>query len=472
MEPYVFFMVLSYSVCSIPVEQLQQDKICLQQLNQSIDYCLLASKSEATSIKLSILSQSNMLTLYSTTMETITGIVWCLLTGAICDKHRSLRKIFMVLAPFSLLVGNMLKFINVIFYNQLGVHTLMASYALPHLIGSLYAGLTISFSYIATNSTESNRSLKFFAFEASYVAALAIGSLLSGQILGRSSWINGSEIRNYSGTFLIGSISAMCSMSWISFGVHGIEESKNIDIKLDDNENNNETEEKSKLKYFDILKEMFNVKEIYHSFKYALSKHSKARRNQILVLMVVIILIQLEQIGMYRVMISYTQRMYRWNYEMYSFVSTVASLTGPLISVIALTIFTKVFKLIDIETAMIGMVSLLVATTSIGSILSPFGFYFKIIFGSLSNMLNSSIRSKMSKVIDQNESTKIFAALTVMEVICPFIAAVIYTNTFNATILTYPSLIFQISAMTLFIPFILLIYIEFKYERKEPGEIP
>ena len=465
MEPYIFFMVLSYSVVGLPIAQLPQDKICLQQLNQTIEYCLIASRSESTPIKLSILSQSNIFTLYVTIMETITGITWCLVTGVICDKHRKLRKLFLILAPFSVLIGNMFTLVNVAWYNELGTNTLMACWVLHNIFGSVRAGFTISYSYIATNSTESNRSIKYFTLEASYIAALAIGNIIGGQVLGMNSWINGDEMRNYSGTLFIGSISAICSIVWVSFCVQDIEESNEIDAILVEG-NNNEVEQNSKVKYVDIVKEMFNLKLIYFSFKSALSKHCRTKKSHILILLIAIIFIDVEQLGMSWIVFSYTQRVYRWNYETYSYFSTIATIAGPIVSMIALPMFTKYFKFTDIETAMIGMVSLLVSTISFGSILLPVGYYSKIVLGSLSNMLNSSIRSNISKLIDHDESGKIFAVLIVMEVFGPFIAAVVYTNTFNATILTYPSLVFQISAVTLFIPLILLVYIEFKYERK------
>lgn len=459
----------------IPNEQLQQDKICLQVQDQPVEYCSTLSNQATSPTKLSILAQSNTLSLYATITDTVVGIVWCLLSGSICDKHKQLRKVFLVLAPLQQFLVHGSKLINSVFFYQLGVNSLIFSYIAPAVVGSLHAGMTISFSHIAATSTEMNRSLKFFALEVSFAAGLSIGSLTSGQILGLKSWIRGSEIRNYSGAYMIGAMSALCAMLWIYFVVDmsGKQEEKEKDVELNANksvdekgEEGKELEKECETKFSEIVKEMLNLKEIFNSFRNALSNHSKPKRHQIIILMTIILVVQLDQLGTFKILFSFTQRVYNWDFEMFSYISTIALLTGPLITIVIMPTLTKVFKLVDIETALIGTVSLLFASISIGSILSSFGFYIKIMFGALANMLNPSVRSKMSKVINQSESTKIFAAMTIMEVLCPFLGAIIYTNIFNATMSLYPSLIFQISGVTLLIPFMLLILLEFKYERE------
>ena len=366
-EPYIFFMVLAYSA---PIEQLQQDKLCIQRFHQSIDYCLNVSESKTSEMKLAILSQSNTLSLYATIIYTTFGVIWCLLIGCLCDKHVKLRKPFLIMAPGSILFGNILGMFQVVFFNELGIKMIIASHILPSFVGSFQVGLTLSFAYIATHSTEANRALKYFTFNIAYIIALAIGSLVSGQLLGHSSWIRGSEIRNYSSMYIIGIFSAICSILWISFAVESIDKSA-------PNENNQETnnnQEKEKINYRLMIKEIFDVKEIVLSFKNALAKHSRDSRHQILILICAIVVLQLEQIGMDRILFSYTQRAYRWDFEMYSVVSSVSSVTGPVVSMIALPLLTKMFKFYDIEVALVGVVSLLLSTISIGSILTPTGF--------------------------------------------------------------------------------------------------
>ena len=265
-EPYIFFMALSYSG---PIEQMQQDKLCLQTFRQSIDYCLNVSESKTSEMKLSILSQSNTLSLYATITYTTFGVIWCLLIGCLCDKHVKLRKPFLIMAAGSFLFENILGMFQVVFFNELGIKMIIASNILPAFIGSYEVGLTLSYAYIATHSTEANRALKYFTFHITYIIASAIGSLLSGQLLGYSSWIRGDEIRNYSSMYIIGIFSAICSILWISFAVESIDKlAPNENNPAEDNpEENNNDNEKEKINYWLMIKEIFDVKEIVLSLQ-------------------------------------------------------------------------------------------------------------------------------------------------------------------------------------------------------------
>lgn len=351
--------------------------------------------------------------------------------------------------------------------------------ALPTFVGSFWVGMTLSFSYVATNSTKENRVVRFLTLEIAFFFALAVGNLLGGQLLKRQSWIGGNELRNYSATFLIGIVCSIISMVWTIFRIKNdtivddetkIIENENLDdanINFDGaNEDGNESRKilSNNLLHF-IFIDVLNPKRVIDSFKAIVAKRKPGLRVQIILLMSAHIAIQLEQIGMWKIMFNYTQRMYYWNFEMFSFVSVIATLTGPIVTMIAIPFLSRVMKLSDIEMGLVGTVSMILATTCAGAILTPIGFYLRILFGSMGNAANIAIRSKMSKIIESNEATKIFAAMTTIEVTCPFIAAVLYTNVYNATIATYPSLFIQMSTASLLVPFFIFIFIDLKYER-------
>lgn len=376
---------------------------------------------------------------------------------------------------------------------------MLASNALPTFIGSFWVGMTLCSSYVARTSTKANRVIRFLALETAFYFALAAGNLLGGQLLKRRSWIGGAEIRNFSATFILGIVCSILSVFWTIFRIEidpvcNEDKGMIIDADADEevdadpialanrDENANEDSDakemgganeeeggakKGPIVYFFrfLFIEVLNPKRVLDSFKLVIAKRESGIRNQIIFLMIAHIAINLEQIGMWKIMFSFTQRLYFWNFEMYSFISMISAINGPIVTMIAIPFLSKVCKLSDIEMCIVGTLSLILATLSIGSILTPIGMYLRIMFGSMANSANISIRSKMSKIIAKNESTKIFAAMTTIEVLCPFIAAVIYTNIFNATMASYPSLIIQLSTLTLFIPFVIFILIDLKYER-------
>ena len=343
--------------------------------------------------------------------------------------------------------------------------------------------------------------VRFLTAESSVYIAQASGNIISSQLLKRQSWLGGDEIRNYSATFILGIVSSLLCILWTILRV----EFKNtpIDVYTEDTSdveviiyNNNEGEaepedinfngakiengksvendkhlkakpESNFSKRFQLIKDIANPKHIIASFQACISKRDRpGLRIQIILLMVSHIAINLEKVGMAKIMFSFVQRLYRWNYETWSYVSVVGTLLGPIMTLVFIPFLAKVCKLVEMEIALIGVTSLILSTISHGSILSPIGQYVSMALSSLSNSASISIRSKMSKVIGKHEVTQIFSALTTIEVLCPFISAMLYTNIFNATMKYYPTLIMQISTVTLFLPLINFIIIDLKLDRK------
>lgn len=352
----------------------------------------------------------------------------------------------------------------------------MISTALPTFVGSFWVGVTLSFTYVATHSSQSSRVVRFLFAEASLFLALASGNLMSSQLLKRPSWIgHGYEMRNYSATFLLGMCCSFICVIWTVLRVEFkntevVDTPEDMDVVIN---NNNEGEEEIKVLTeskggWALAKEVLNPKHVIRPFKTMVSRRDvPGLRLQIILLMICHITINLEKIGIAKIIFVFTQRMFFWNVEMFSFVSVAGMVTKPVTVLVIVPILAKKFKLSDIEIAIIGVTSIIVASICTGAVMSPMGFYISMALGLMGDAANISVRSKMSRIIDSHEVTQIFGALTMIEVLCPFIASAIYINIFNATMATYPTLIIQISTVILIIPLIIFMYIDFKFEREK-----
>lgn len=314
--------------------------------------------------------------------------------------------------------------------------------------------------------------------------AQASGNLISSQLLKRQSWIGHKyEMRNYSATFIIGIV---CSVLCITWTILRVEFKNSVPDQHTDNNpdleviinNNNEGEEKvdevkqAKAKRFSekwrIAKEVLHPKHVLLSFQTVISKRDRPGvRLQIILLMICHIMINLEKLGVSKILFTFTQRMFFWDVEMFSFINVLGLIGRPITTLILVPVLAKVFKFIDIEIAIFGVVSMILQSICIGSILSPTGFYISIGVGLVSDAANISVRSKMSRIIDHHEVAQIFGALTTIEVLCPFIAVAIYTNIFNYTMAVYPTLIMQISTAILIIPLVIYMFIDLKFERRK-----
>ena len=88
------------------------------------------------------------------------------------------------------------------------------------------------------------------------------------------------------------------------------------------------------------------------------------------------------------------------------------------------------------------------------------GFYLAYLFGSLSSITPIAIRSRLSKIVEHDEHGKVFSLLATIEALTPTLASLFYSSIFAASIDYYPGLTFQIAAAILFVPLIILIWID------------
>lgn len=494
-EPYMFFMILSFIILEVPIDQLQQDKICLYQYNQTIDYCLKLSKLPTSDIKIAVLSANNSFNINATIINTITSIIWCLLIGSVCDRFPKSQKYFMIMTSVCAITMNIFLLFNTVYFDSFGMSILLVSKTIPCIFGSYWVGITLSFSFISNNSMEENRIIRFMVVDLIYAFALMVSHILGGRLLANSSWIYGSEIRNFSSIFIIGIICGIISVAWISFRIdnekigseknvsnHNVSKENVSDTNVSTSNNNSiedkpeensgleknvEIKKSSNWNYFRFIFLVLDPRNLVDSFKSIIVKRDPGLRKQLILMISSYIIIQMHQIGMYMILFEFTQRVYFWDFEMFSYVSAIGNITNPIMTLIVTYCLSKFLKLSDVEMCIVGALSMFISNIFIGSIPHPIGLFVgRLVFGSITGIATTSMRSKISKIIHSNESTKIFAAMTTIEVIVPSISILIYNNIFNGTMFYYPSLIVQISAACLLIPLCVFMFIDLKYERK------
>ena len=467
----------------------------MYQYNQTIGYCLELSKLPTSDVKIAVLSANNSFNINATIINAITSIIWCLLIGSICDRFPKSQKYFMIITSVSAIIMNIFLLFNTIYFDSFGMSILLVSKTVPYIFGSYWVGMTLSFSFIASNSMEENRIIRFMMVDLVYAFVLMVSHILGGRLLANPSWIDGSEIRNFSSIFIIGIICGIISIAWILFRIdngkilskenvpdHNVSKenisdtnistgnNNNIEDKLGENsglEKNVEIKKSSNSNYFRFIFLILDPRNIIDSFKSIIVKRDPGLRNQLILMISCYIIIQTHQIGMYVILFGFTQRLYFWDFEMYSYISAIGNITGPIMTLIATYCLSKLLKLSDVEMCIVGALSMFISNLFIGSIPHPIGLFVgRLVIGSITGIATTSMRSKISKIIHSNESTKIFAAMTTIEVIIPSISILIYNNIFNATMLYYPSLMVQISAACLLIPVCVFMFIDLKYERK------
>jgi hypothetical protein len=115
-EPFLFFYMFSYSLSSISISQLTQDKLCRFKYQKDAEYCLKInsedSKHEDEYTKSLILTDVSYLSLYRMMLTTIPCVIWSLFIGSWSDNYIHGRKILMCCGCIGAVLESILLIIN------------------------------------------------------------------------------------------------------------------------------------------------------------------------------------------------------------------------------------------------------------------------------------------------------------------------------------------------------------------------
>jgi PCFT/HCP family folate transporter-like MFS transporter 1/3 len=170
--------------------------------------------------------------------------------------------------------------------------------------------------------------------------------------------------------------------------------------------------------------------------------------------------ILLMYMGSMQVMFPFVERVYYWDIKHYSNVSAIGSVVKTLVMVIGIVVLTKWVKVSDVQLGLIGTVAGFAGGLCQASILNPWGLYLSYGMGAMTGAAPIAIRSYLSKIVGKDEITKAFSLMSTLESLAPFCGTLFFTNIFNATIEHYPSMAFHASTTALFIPLLVLIWID------------
>ena len=104
-----------------------------------------------------------------------------------------------------------------------------------------------------------------------------------------------------------------------------------------------------------------------------------------------------------------------------------------------------------------------------GGILKPYAYYVSNIFGIFSGLLIIVKRSIVSRVIEKNEAGRIFSLLASIEACVPLVVSLLYSTIFNLTIQSAPGAVHQVTALLMFYPYILSLWLGINVYHWDPA---
>lgn len=451
-EPLAFVGIFAMLTKQLAFQQMIQDKICLQRYQESEDTCLFLSESSSPN-KNHILSD---VTAFLTARELL-GLIPSILTtvyiGAWCDKFISARRIIILfgligsIGDICLLLINSIAFdINVTFLYFTSIPT--------YLAGS--GGAVIAFlSYITVNTKPEERAFRFLLMEVAIYFATSAAFFAGGVILSGKSVFLPSRMRNYSDVFLLALVLHVAMFVWTYFMVREKSPSERIEESGD--------EGLVSISFSNRVKSLLTLSHLTDSWKTLVRKREKNFHHTLWWIVVLMFLGNLPFMGILNIIFPLVQRVYNWDYVKFSQATTIQQIFKPVATLIAMPIIFKVFKMRDLEISITGFVSSILAMIGIASIVNPFGFFINLVVGSISGIGTVGIRSFLAKFISNDEITKVYSIVALVDSIQPFFGSWFYSTIFSASIEHYPTLVFHVIAAYLIICLIILCIMDVRW---------
>lgn len=193
------------------------------------------------------------------------------------------------------------------------------------------------------------------------------------------------------------------------------------------------------------------------------------KRKGIIALFAVLLLHQTCRTGLTDVTLLYTERSpLSWPTSWFGYLSALDNASMGIVLLVLLPVFSNYLKLNDATISIIGMLCASVRFLILAWSEESWMVWLAVVVGSLAGIINSPVRSLLSKLVNENEIGKMFSILGTGETIAKF-TAVVFTSIYGYTLNIFAGMPFVIAAIlyTAMILLVLLMHVKFKSDRCE-----
>lgn len=133
--------------------------------------------------------------------------------------------------------------------------------------------------------------------------------------------------------------------------------------------------------------------------------------------------------------------------------------------IVVLPILSNILNLPDAAIIIVGLLCKIIRLFWAAFIQESWMVYVSVVIGAFAGMITSSIRSLMSKSVEENETGKVFSLLAVAETTSKLLGTLIFVSLYGATAYFFPGFAFIIEAILymLMLMIIILIYKDLKH---------
>ncbi|XP_052802900.1 proton-coupled folate transporter-like [Mya arenaria] len=191
---------------------------------------------------------------------------------------------------------------------------------------------------------------------------------------------------------------------------------------------------------------------IYENIKDSVCVLSKERVNKgrkvILILFLISLLNQTCKVGETDITLLFVTRSpLSWPKSWYGYLLSMDYAVMGVCLIIVLPILSNVIKLPDGGIVIIGLCCKIVRLFWAGFIRESWMVYVSVVIGAFAGMITSSIRSLISKAVEENEMGKVFSLLAVAETASKLLGTLIFVSMYGATAYFFPGFTYLVEAI-------------------------
>ena len=164
LEPIIFLNIIALVLTTVPLQQIVQDKICLQDFNQDREYCKVLSTAQDSVLKDNILSTTSTFWTYKQYIVLIPQAISCLYIGSWCDRFKNGKRYCLLLTLMAMTIQNLLFLANAMFMD-VPAYFIVVAHLPCSFFGQGFGVLTCIFSFVATHVDNSEKVIRFILLE-------------------------------------------------------------------------------------------------------------------------------------------------------------------------------------------------------------------------------------------------------------------------------------------------------------------
>lgn len=207
-----------------------------------------------------------------------------------------------------------------------------------------------------------------------------------------------------------------------------------------------------------VCGQFFDLENVRQTYRCLIQPRMNQIREQILLLIILLFMQFLNSYGMDSMFLQFAQKVYQFDSKTYSNVYTLSKVIPSIGLLIGSNVLINRLKWKDGTILALTFSTGFLSQLLIGTFPKPIVYLIALVIGSISGLSTIVMKTKISKLIPKDQVGKIFSVISTIESLVPFLGTLIFSTIFSASVSTYPTLIYHVSAFITLIGLILALF--------------